>query len=371
MNDAFYIGGQIEIRPAVPAATLAGSRYLTDDGDDTESEVIVIVEDGDHSSIVPSAADSETTDPDSILGDVQSLLDLLGADYTYRGELHIYSPASDPPSRVRVVADGERRTAVQEGAEVVYPADYTVPPGPAVLFDPAAARAWLAEPAFEDISRGQVEYNVDTDGVFDPVEDSPADWVERMLRDLAGDQPAAPQVWRTAPGIAIEVVETVGAERYADGGAVLVVEVGGLRAASRWLACKDLARAEYEDGVPSRPQLDAAVEALDFAATTINALVEQHRTVRAAEAATRATLCTIPSLTAQLSLAEVECALRTLAEVWNGDDPHDVLTKRQRRIADWVAALAAAEQAGEPDDDDATDPPGEHPHEHGDYSDVQ
>lgn len=368
MNDAFYIGGQIEIRPAVPAATLAGSRYLA--GDEDDSEVLVIVEDGDHSSIVASGADSETTDPDSILGDVQGLLDLLGADHTYRGELHIYSPTSDPPSRVRVVADGERRTAVQEGAEFVYPADYTVPPGPAVVFDPDAARAWLAEPAFEGISRGQVEYNVDTDGTFDPTEDSPADWVERMLRDLDGDQPAAPHVWRTAPGIAIEVVETVGAERYADGGAVLVVEVGGLRAASWWLACKDLASAEYEDGVPNRPQLDAAVEALDAAATTINALVEQHRTVRAAEAATQATLCTIPSLTAQLSLAEVECALRTLADLWNGDDPHDVLTKRQRKIADWVAALAA-EPADEPDDDAATDPPGEHPHEHGDYPGVQ
>jgi hypothetical protein len=38
---------------------------------------------------------------------------------------------------------------------------------------------------------------------------------------------------------------------------------------------------------------------------------------------------------------------------------------------EWVSALADAEHAGEPDDADAADPPGEHPHDHGDYSDVQ
>jgi hypothetical protein len=156
---------------------------------------------------------------------------------------------------------------------------------------------------------------------------------------------------------------------------VLVVQVGGLRAASRWLECKDLAGAEYgEQGRPTRPQLDAAVEALGAAAHTVNDVAERHRAVRAAEAATRATLCTVPSLTAQLSLDDVECALRTLADLWNsgdlgsGSDPYDVLSKRQRKVADWVAALVADEHADDPDDGGRAD---EHPHELGDYTDVQ
>ena len=158
-----------------------------------------------------------------------------------------------------------------------------------MIFDPGAARTWLAEPSGDDLSRGQADFNVDTDGVYDPTAHSPADWVERMLHHLAGEHPAAPQVWRTAPGVAVDVVETIGPEGYGDGGAVLVVQVGGLRVASGWLHCKDLAGAEYgQDLQPTRPQLDAAVEALEVAARTVNEVVERHRAVRAADAATRA-----------------------------------------------------------------------------------
>jgi hypothetical protein len=255
--DSYYIGDEVEIRPPIPAHTLAGTRYLPDGMDDTGSEIVVI-DHGDHSCIAPRDNDQQTHHPEAILGDVQGLLDTLGPGYTYRGAFRI--------------------------------------------------------------------------------------------NDLAGEHPAAPHVWRTTPGVALEVIETVGPEGYADGGAVLVVQVGGLRVASRWLDWKDLASAEYgQDGQPTRPQLDAAVEALDVTAWTVNQVVEQHRAVRAADAAARTTLTTIPSLTGQLRLADVECALRTLADLWNGadlgdaGDPHDVLSTRQRQVAETVCALVAAE----------------------------
>jgi hypothetical protein len=293
---------------------------------------------------------------------VQELVDLLGAGYTYHGDLRIDSPHGEPPTRVRVIADGERHRAVYEQSDYVYAADYTVPAGPAVVFDPAAARVWLAAPAGDGLSRGLADYAVDPAGVYDPTVHSPADWIERMLRDLAGDPPAAPHVWRTAPGV---VVETVGAEGHADGGAVLVVEIGGLRAASRWLTGTDLATADYgEGGRAARPQLDAAVEALGTAADTVKGLVEQHRLVRAADAATQATLCTIPSLTARLNLADVECALRALGTLWADGQLADA---GHRAVAGQLAALITDEhphghQAGAP---------AEHPHDYGDYSDTQ
>src|SRR5437773_2680174 len=48
----YYVGGEIEIRPPVPAEKVAGARYVAEGMDDTDSEVIV-VDDGDHSTIVP------------------------------------------------------------------------------------------------------------------------------------------------------------------------------------------------------------------------------------------------------------------------------------------------------------------------------
>jgi len=81
--DPYYIGAQIEIRPSVPAHTLAGTRYLPDDLDDTDSEVVVVIDYGDHSCIVPRDDDRQTNRPEAIVGDVQGLVDTLGPGYTY------------------------------------------------------------------------------------------------------------------------------------------------------------------------------------------------------------------------------------------------------------------------------------------------
>jgi hypothetical protein len=361
----FYIGSEIEIRPPVPAEKVMGTRYVADDTGDTDSEVIVIVDDEDHSTIVPTSGERESTRPGSIVGDVQGLVDLLGPGYAYGGELRIDDPTGQPPSRVRVVEDGNRWRAVQEKAEYVYASDYAIPAGPAVVLNGEAAKAWLTDVLGGGVVRAG-EYNVNPDGMYDPIRHSPSDWLARMLADLTAAEPAAPHVWRCVPGVDVEVVQTTGVEVVeAHGAAVLVVVVGGLRLASRWLTADELATFDAdEDGEPKVSQVDAAVEALESAARVVNDVVERHRAVRAADVAARTTLCVVPSLASRLSLADAECALRTLADLWDGRDPHDVLSTRQREVADRVAALAAAddaEEVGETEGMDGDEGPAEHP----------
>lgn len=358
----YYIGSDIEIHPPVPAEKVAGTRYAAGGMDDTDSEVIVIVDDGDHSTIVPTSGERESTRPGSIVGDVQGLVDLLGPGYTYSGELRIDDPTGQPPSRVRLVEDGDRCKAVQEEAEYVYPSDYAIPPGPAVAFDGDTAKAWLSDVLAGGVVRAG-EYNIDPDGMYDPDHQSPAEWLERLLSDLSAAEPAAPHVWRCAAGVGLEVIQATGVDvDEANGGAVLVVVVGGLRLASHRFTARELATGDTdEDGEPTVPQIDAAIEALASAARVVNHVVERHRAVRAADVAARTTLCVVPSLASQLSLADAECALRTLADLWDGDDPHDVLSTRQREVADRVAALAAAEDAEQMDDiEDGDGPTDEH-----------
>src|SRR5207248_464959 len=106
--------------------------------------------------------------------------------------------------------------AVAQDAVVVFPGDCAVPAGPAVTFDPSAARAWLTEhvPAGGGLIRAG-QYAIDVAGVYDAVNgDLPAGWVERLVHAFAHG--AAPQVWRTGAGLAIEVVETCDAEGVAD-----------------------------------------------------------------------------------------------------------------------------------------------------------
>jgi len=181
-------------------------------------------------------------------------------------------------------------------------------------------------------------------------DDSPADWLDRLLAELTHTTPAAPHVWRCAPGVDVEIVETVGSLGYRDGGGVLVVEVGRMRLASRWLDDGDLAT--YDEDGPHQPkvtQIDAAVEALESAARIVNDMVERHRlamatAVAAANPFQRGLLALFPP-------ADVETALLTLADLWintGGADPHDVLSAHQREVASRIAAVAAGE---DPSDD--------------------
>ena len=360
-SDDFHIGGEIEIRPPVPAGKLAGklagSKFLPDTAKDQGSEVFVIIDGAHRSIIVPTDPEGITGYPDSVIDDVAALITLIGDGHTYHGALRIEDPAGlangNPPSRVRIVNGGDGWVVAREQSEYVYPADYTIPNGPAVAFDRDAATAWLTETVLVggvETVRAD-EFGIEAQGMYRPHhDDSPADWLDRLLAELTHTTPAAPHVWRCAPGVDVEIVETVGSLGYRDGGGVLIVEVGRMRLASRWLDDGDLAT--YDEDGPHQPkvtQIDAAVEALESAARIVNDMVERHRlamatAVAAANPFQRGLLALFPP-------ADVETALLTLADLWintGGADPHDVLSAHQREVASRIAAVAAGE---EPSDD--------------------
>ena len=148
-SDDFHIGGEIEIRPPVPAGKLAGSKFLPDTAKEQDSEVFVIIDGAHRSIIVPTDPEGITGYPDSVIDDVAALITLIGDGHTYHGALRIEDPAGlangNPPSRVRIVNGGDGWVVAREQSEYIYPADYTIPNGPAVTFDRDAATAWLTE----------------------------------------------------------------------------------------------------------------------------------------------------------------------------------------------------------------------------------
>lgn len=280
-----YVGGEIVITPPLPADTIAGSPFTAETVTDAGKEVFLLADPHRRATLVlPAGAQGYTRCPEDIAGHVNEIINLVGDGHVYAGGLRCEGDRHDDIWRVRVV-DGQ---AVEEYAEVVYPADFTVPAGPAVVFDPAAARAWLCEPLADLDGTGFVrgdDFGVDVNGRYDAInDDRPADWLTRLLPAFAAGE--APQVWRTTEDLAIEVVETVDAEGVADGGAVVVVQIGHARLASHWLEADDLTAYESDHrGRGSKPQLDAVCEALSTAAEVINLLVHRHRTAQATAAA--------------------------------------------------------------------------------------
>ncbi len=282
-----YVHGEIAITPPAPAPVLAGSRFTAETAWAADSEVFAVPDQqGRYASIKATSPDGATRAPQNLVEHVNAIIDLIGPGHTLTGELYCEGPGVQDIWQVRVV-DGR---AVAEDAVVVFPGDCAVPAGPAVTFDPSAARAWLSEHVTAGggglIRAGQ--YAIDVAGVYDAASgDLPADWVERLVHAFAHG--AAPQVWRTAAGLAIEVVETCDAQGVADGGAVLVVEVGGARLACRRLAADELTRYEYDErGRATKPRLDAVIEALTRAVEEVNALLDGHRTRRVVDAHTLA-----------------------------------------------------------------------------------
>lgn len=347
MNDDAYVSGEITVDPPVPTAMLATAHFHDPQIAYDMGRALCLPDDGDgtHTTIVCAATDGMTSRTGTLVDDLTELLALLGGGHTFTGEITCTGPGELEHWRVRVV-DG---AAVAEDAAIVFPADYALTAGPAVVFDPGAARTWLAAHA-ED-------YNIDPHGTYSPTnDDRPGDWIERIIGALSGSASPAPHVWRTAPGVDVEVVETVGVEGWADGGAVLVVEVSGVRIASRWLDDDDLADRGDTDsrGFGIRPQIDVAVEALGTAAREVNDLVERHRRVRASDAAAAA-VASLGGLAAQLAAefgpAGIETAVHTLAELWADPGNGAALSRVQRRVGERAMALWRAYLGSEVDCD--------------------
>lgn len=168
------------------------------------------------------------------------------------------------------------------------PAQLRLPDGPAVRFDPGAARTWLLAPLGDGTTRAgrldigpaetfhlpaQPDLDVQVIG----------EWVQGLLPQLA--RAAAPTVWQSPPGVTVDFTsETtiVGG----DGGSYLFVETCGVRLASEMLLNADFAQlGSNSPGAAAKTKLDVAVEALATCANMANTLVEAFRRAVAALAA--------------------------------------------------------------------------------------
>lgn len=133
----------------------------------------------------------------------------------------------------------------------------TPPVPPVVVFDPEAARAWLADGAAE-------EFGIN-DG-FTTVELTIAAGLEELLCAL-GDG-AAPQAWTTRPPLADVLVWRTADGDGVDGGAAIAAELR-LGDHSVLLATGHLGHDEFVDDEATNG-IDAAVEALGHVADLVN-----------------------------------------------------------------------------------------------------
>ncbi len=331
MGYDYYLGGGIIVRPPVPADRLAGTPFVvrTDDTEipnEEEPFVVTTVDGSDFSTIESACPDGLSTcgplgaTADDVAQTLNKLVELIGPGHTYSDSLHLDGSENvGDQMRIRLVRrpvdDGpDHWTAVTEQAELVYPDDYAIPDGPAVTFNPARLRAWLAERLDNGNARAY-ELGINPDAMFDPDEDSAAFLAIVALEDLMNNK-APEDVWKAADGVNAMVIETVacdGPER--DGGAVLRVDVGGERLVSPFLDAGDLVhidRAVLETNTV--PQDEIAAQALTVMATEINDMVEQHRRA-VATAAAQHTVWNLGPLAGQLGPQDIETALRTLAEI--------------------------------------------------------
>lgn len=226
------------------------------------------------------------------------------------------------------------------------PANYAIPDGPAVTFDPDKLRAWLAERGDEGTARAY-ELGTNPDATFHPDEHSPAFLTITVLDELMSNHAPA-DVWKTADGVEAQVVETVACEgTEADGGAVLCVDVGGLRLMSRFLTANDLVNFPLEYGKPTTvPHDEIAVQALMVMVNEINYMVEQHHTVRATDAAAH-TVWNLGPLAGQLGAGDIETALEALAQIatfGRGVVYEGTLTDRQWAVAERLRGFLADEK---------------------------
>lgn len=202
----------------------------------------------------------EHTDP---AGDVLAL----HRGHAPDGSLSINATHRDSSPNVEV--DLDETAAAQLAAALLPPRALviTLPAGPAVAFDPAAAREWLTA----EVEGDEGDSVAATAGIapaepYDRDACEPGSWVEYLTAVLGGWR-TDNTVWRTPDGVNVAVHELADSDDQS--GALVVVELrGGIRLASIRMTARDLVTAR-----PGLTELDAAVEALAVAAATANAIL--------------------------------------------------------------------------------------------------
>ncbi|GAB3848666.1 DUF6205 family protein [Dactylosporangium cerinum] len=297
MSDETRVSGTIRITPPVPAHRLAGSEFVPGPAYDDELAVRLCISTTDRPSnadrafptegygAVQAAADEDgrMKDAHQLVPHLNRLLTLIGPGHDYDGVISCAGPDGDEDLwRVRIV-DG---AAIDEDADVVYPADWTAPAGPAVTCNADAARAWF----HERMLAGARDADPEPAGDGPPfgAAHQPSHLLCRLLAVLGSG--AAPQVWRCQPNVGVEVVETMNPLGVPDGGAVLVVTVAGVRLASKRLTAHDLIGSHRSSGdltadghgTGVHDLGSVAVAVLGRAAEIAAAVVQRYRTAQLA-----------------------------------------------------------------------------------------
>lgn len=284
MSDTTRVSGTIRITPPVPAHRLAGSGFAPGPAQDDELAVRLCTTDtadgvGCYDAVGAAVdEDGRMQDAHQLVPHLNQLVTLIGPGHHFDGVLSCAGPTGDEDLwRVRVVHD----LAIDEHAEVMDPADWTALAGPAVSFDPVAARSWLRAEGQAGTDESSLASGGD-DAPFGAAH-QPSDLLCRLLAVLSTG--AAPHVWRCRPDVQVEVVERMDPLGVPTGGAVLVVTVAGVRLASRALTAQELAGPHPAGGDLADVgcgQEDLAVAVLGRAAQTAAEVVQGYRAAQLA-----------------------------------------------------------------------------------------
>jgi hypothetical protein len=344
----YYLCGTITVRPHVPDHALDKTGFVPEDGRCGDKAVCLVPpyeQTGADFTMIEASNSDSPCNREETTADLRELVALLGPGYTFDGQMTGES-ADDVGDawRLRILpcptTDGipARWDVVEDEALLVDPADYQVPAGPAVRFDARAAYQWLHEEVDTPPRFRAHNFTLVPAEPYDREEEHrPADWLYRIL--IGGNVP--PAVWRLADGVEFDIEETINSDECVDGSAVLMVSVGGLRLASHHIQPEAFTTGTYGPAAEPLTQIEAVLQSLEYTAEVVNRMVEEHRTVRATDAATR------PAglYAGQLGADDTECALRTAGEMAAVilADADDFLSTRQREVIERLAALFARE----------------------------
>lgn len=215
----------------------------------------------------------------------------------------------------------------------------------AVTFDVEAFAGWLDGPSSPGTA---AQPNRDAYPLLATAyqrNDGTSGWLVEQVLDALRTAPQADgsPVWAYGLGVTdVRVWATAGVEDGADGGLVGEVAVDGVI-----LSLGRLADADLVPDAEVIPGYEAAAHALSALADQVNAAAAALRTGRPAPAG--------DWMFGELSTADVEAALITLAEYVENCETPDVLSIRQMEVALQVRQIAGGLGVGTDDEDEVVD----------------
>lgn len=143
--------------------------------------------------------------------------------------------------------------------------------GKIVTFDAAALRTWLLSPSGNDGETMASDADISVDNPYTSEMCLPGEWIAYLLLRMFQDKPCPG--FQVHQGVYLEAHGSTDLEGHADGGAIIVASFGGpIRLATHALEHNDIVTPDYNYN-PTKTQLDAAVEAFEYAADAVNSMM--------------------------------------------------------------------------------------------------